>query len=165
MGQVLSAKLETRQNSLEQRYENRRYLCLQVAGNIDSEENFNATVRDLSRTGFLMDSSIDLSRGEMIQVEFPRRGRVSAEVAWTDGRLAGCRFIQPISSGSVSAALLGSLPNLRPEMAGGPSGEFHQGYGNDLSLRQKALTLLGLAVLAWGVVAGLVYMGLTLFQA
>jgi hypothetical protein len=165
MGQVLSAKLESLDVQLDKRIAGRRHLSLQVAGSGESEQNFNAIVRDLSQTGFLMESSVNLTRGEMIYVELPRRGRVSAEVAWTDGHRAGCRFVQSISSGSVSAALLGSLPDQRALVAAGPSLDFDEGYEGELSHRQKAFVILGLAMLAWSVLGSFAYLGLRLFHA
>lgn len=165
MGQVLSAKLESLDVQLDKRIAGRRHLSLHVAGSVESEQNFNAIVRDLSQTGFLMESSVNLTRGEMIYVELPRRGRVSAEVAWTDGHRAGCRFVQSISAGSVSAALLGALPEPRAAVAAGPSLGLDQRYGGELSHRQKVFTILGLAMLAWGVLLSLAYLGLQLFHA
>lgn len=158
MGQVLSAKLENRHSLLDQRTENRRFLSLQVAGSIESEESFNATVKDLSRTGFLMDSAVGLTAGEIIFVELPRRGRVSAEVAWTDGQLAGCRFLEPISSGSISAALLGALPEPQAVTDGSPTGQVIPIADEELSPRQKIGIAFGLATLAWAVVVGAGYM-------
>lgn len=101
----------------------------------------------------------------MIYVELPRVGRVSAQVAWTEGRLAGCRFLDPISSGALSAALLRSLPEPMPTQAIGPAGHFAPGAENELSSQHKMLILLGLTFLAWASVLGLGYAGLQLFNA
>src|SRR3954454_19989542 len=142
MGQFLSAKLESLDVQLDKRIAGRRHLSLQVAGSGESEQNFNAIVRDLSQTGFLMESSVNLTRGEMIYVELPRRGRVSAEVAWTDGHRAGCRFVQSISSGSVSAALLGALPDLRGALASNMIVQSSLAEASDLSRLHKLGILL-----------------------
>lgn len=101
----------------------------------------------------------------MIYVELPRLGRVSAEVAWSDGRLAGCRFLEPISSGAVSAALLRALPDPKPLLAGAPYGYAHPDHASELSSRQKMLVLLSLALLAWTLLLGASYAGLHLLNA
>lgn len=165
MGQVLAAHIDFDASPSEQRSEHRRCLSLQVAGSVEENQNFNATVRDLSRVGFLMESTTTMTTGEMIYVELPRVGRVSAQVAWTEGRLAGCRFLDPISSGALSAALLRSLPEPMPTLAIGPAGQFAPGAENELSSQHKMLILLGLTFLAWAIVLGLGYAGLQLFNA
>jgi hypothetical protein len=165
MAQVLSAKLDHGQAAaLEQRSAKRRHLSLQVAGSIEAQENFNATVRDLSQTGFLMDSSVGLSMGEVIYVDLPRRGPVSAQVAWTDGHRAGCRFLEPISPGNVSAALLGSLPESRRVSAAAPAVQPAPNPPAELSRGQKLAIIVGLAILAWGALLGTAYAGLRLFH-
>ena len=69
MGQVLSAKLESLDVQADKRSAGRRHLSLQVAGGVESDQNFNAVVRDLSQTGFLMESPVNLTRGETIYVD------------------------------------------------------------------------------------------------
>jgi hypothetical protein len=165
MSQVLAAHIDFDQSPSEQRSENRRCLSLQVAGSVEENQNFNATVRDLSRVGFLMDSTTTMTTGEMIYVELPRVGRVSAQVAWTEGRLAGCRFLDPISSGALSAALLRSLPEPTPLLSVGPAGQFAPRADDELSPQHKMIILLGLSVLAWAIVLGLGYAGLQLFNS
>lgn len=164
MGQVLAAKIDTDVGSLDQRAQTRRCLSLQVAGSVEAQQDFNATVRDLSRFGFLMHSTTTMTTGEMIYVEFPRAGRVSAQVAWTEGHLAGCRFLQPISSGALSAALLRALPQPAAALAG-PALQLEPGRGDELSPRQKLLVLLGLSVLTWITVLAVGYAGLRLLNA
>jgi hypothetical protein len=164
MAQVLAANIDGfASSSSEQRSQARRCLSLQVAGSVDENQNFNVTVRDLSRVGFLMDSTTTMTTGEMIYVELPRVGRVSAQVAWTEGRLAGCRFMAPISAGAVSAALLRAFPDPTPLLAAGPSVEL--GSGDELSSQQKLLVLLGLSMLTWALVLGVGYAALRLLNA
>ena len=165
MGQVVSAKLESLDVHADKRSAGRRHLSLQVAGGVESEQNFIAVVRVLWQTGFLMETPVNLTRGETIYVELPRRGRVSAEVAWTDGHRAGCRFMQAISSGSVSAALLGALPERGPVVADGPSFTLDKRYEGELSSRRKVFIILALAMLSWSVLLSLAYLGMQLFHA
>ena len=173
MAQVLAAKIATPTDypyaTLEQRTEVRRCLSLQVAGSLDEDldsgADFNATVRDLSRVGFLMDSATAMTAGELIYVELPRLGRVSARVAWTEGRLAGCRFLEPISSGALSAALLRAVPNDGPLPAAGASIELDPGAEPELSSGQKLGVLISLSLLRWAAVIGAGYAALRFFGA
>jgi hypothetical protein len=164
MAQVLAAHIDFDSSPFEQRSQNRRCLSLQVAGSVEENQDFNATVRDLSRVGFLMDSTTTMTTGEMIYVELPRAGRVSAQVAWTEGRLAGCRFLDPISSGALSAALLRSLPEPTPLLAIGPAGQVALAANDELSSQHKMMVLLGLALLTWAIVLGIGYAGLQIFS-
>ena len=159
MAQVLAANIDLDNLPFEQRSQSRRCLSLQVAGSLEENQDFNATVRDLSRVGFLMDSATPMTAGEILYVELPRLGRVSAEVAWTEGPLAGCRFLEPISSGAVSAALLRSRPDGSPLVATGPSVAIVPGDDQELSSRQKALVLMGLSLASWAVLLVVGYAG------
>jgi hypothetical protein len=173
MAQVLAATIATPSGNpdapFEQRSDARRCLSLQVTGNLDEalddSRDFNATVRDLSRVGFLMDSTTAMTVGEMIYVELPRLGRVSARVAWTEGRLAGCRFVSPISLGAVSAALLRAVPDAVALVADGPSVRTDPVAEEELSSRQKLAVLLSLSLLSWVVVVAIGYAGLRLLGA
>jgi hypothetical protein len=166
MGQVLAANIDLDIGAmpLDQRAQARRCLSLQVAGSVEAQQDFNATVRDLSRFGFLIESMSTMTTGEMIFVEFPRMGRVSAQVAWTENRMAGCRFLQPISSGALSAALLRAVPEAAPLTVASPFVRMEPGTGDELSLRQKLLVLMGLSLTAWLAVLGGGYAGLRLLN-
>lgn len=153
MAQVLPATIATPPDSpVEQRSDARRRLSLQVSGSLVDGREFNATVSDLSRVGFLMNSATTMTVGEMIYVELPRLGRASARVAWVEGRLAGCRLVEPISSAAVSAALLRALPDRVPLLAGGSPVELDRESVAELSSRQKLAVLLGLSLLGWAIV-------------
>jgi hypothetical protein len=112
-----------------------------------------------------MESMTRITTGEMIYVDFPRAGRVSAQVAWAEGNLAGCRFLQPISSGALSAALLRAVPQATPLAAVGSAVQFDPKTGEELSRRQKLLVLLGLSMLTWVALLAVGYAGLRLLNA
>ena len=65
-------------------------------------------IHDLSEEGLLIESAIPLAEGELIEVMLPETGSAQATVAWASDRFFGCRFVEPVSTGVVSAALLRS---------------------------------------------------------
>lgn len=104
----LRAQLEVEPKDGERRTSQRRRLRLEAEGTASTAET-KVTVHDLSEEGLLVESPIALSQGEILEVDIPGIGTVQAEVTWSSsGRFFGCRFQEPISTGSVSAALLRS---------------------------------------------------------
>lgn len=104
----LRAQLEVEPEDGERRTSQRRRLRLEAEGTASAAET-KVTIHDLSEDGLLVESPIPLSQGEILEVDIPGAGIVQADVAWSSsGRFFGCRFREPISTGSVSAALLRS---------------------------------------------------------
>lgn len=118
-------------------------------------------IHDLCLTGLLIETSEELSTGELLLVEIPERGPTPATVVWNSGRFFGCQFESTIPAASVSAALLrnpfgeprpfsevdeGARPAVAPEAsdAGSPA---------KYSPRTRLLVILALAVAAWAMVA------------
>ena len=103
----LRAQLDVEPDA-ERRKSQRRRLRIEAEG-IASAAETKVTIHDLSEDGLLVESPIPLAQGEVLEVDIPGAGIVQAEVAWSSsGRFFGCRFRDPISTGSVSAALLRS---------------------------------------------------------
>ncbi|HVU29672.1 MAG TPA: PilZ domain-containing protein [Sphingomicrobium sp.] len=75
------------------------------------------TVRDISLTGMLLETSAAMLVGAGFEVELPHAGTVWAVVVWNSGEFYGCEFEHPISVAAVSAARLQSEPST-PETAG-----------------------------------------------
>lgn len=67
------------------------------------------TIHDLSLTGALLETSVPMLVGAMIEVELPHAGRVEAEIVWSSGEFYGCQFGLPISPAALSAARLLSV--------------------------------------------------------
>jgi len=65
-----------------------------------------ALIHNLSETGLLIETAADLEVGESLQIDLPHAGLTSALVNWSRGQLVGCEFASPVSSASISAALL-----------------------------------------------------------
>jgi hypothetical protein len=54
----------------------------------------------------LLETGVNLAAGENLQVELPGTSATSTRVVWTDGLLAGCEFVRPVSTAVVSAVQL-----------------------------------------------------------
>jgi len=85
----------------------RRTLSLTVPA-LSSSGTEPALIHNLSEHGLRIETDARLQVDEVIRVELPGAGGVDARVIWTADDFAGCRFLKPVSRGSVSAALLRS---------------------------------------------------------
>ena len=90
---------------LDSRRSPRRKLKL-VTEARNSNSALRATMEDLSRSGMLLHSAIEISEGDTIDVELPVVGTVTARIKWTRGSFAGCEFTQELPQAAVSASLL-----------------------------------------------------------
>jgi hypothetical protein len=89
----------------------RRVLTLAAVTSNPKGDELPVTIRDISQTGFLIETNgMALSKGELININLPNKGLVSARVVWANERLFGCEFDEEISSGAISAALLRAQP-------------------------------------------------------
>jgi hypothetical protein len=67
---------------------------------------FTVIVHNISETGFRAEFSSELQVGDEVRLQLGKgAGYVSAEVVWRDGWDHGCRFLTPISSDEVRAAV------------------------------------------------------------
>lgn len=65
-----------------------------------------ALVTDLSEAGFRIETSKQLKVGDVLELELPEAGVVTARVVWTKNEENGCEFLELISLAAVSAARL-----------------------------------------------------------
>lgn len=84
----------------------RRKLHFEARGALGSGNSTNVLVHNLSPTGLLLESQVELSVGEKIGIDLPHVGDTAAKVIWASGKLFGCQFDSPISSAALSAAQL-----------------------------------------------------------
>ena len=56
----------------------------------------------------MVETLVELAVGETLQVDIPEANASIARVVWTEGFLAGCEFVDPVSTGAVSAVQLRS---------------------------------------------------------
>lgn len=104
----LRAKLESEPDRDERRSSSRRKLRLEAGGSSASAGEAFVVIHDLSEEGLLIESPIPLAEGETLEVALPEAGTARAAVTWSSGHFFGCRFVTPISTAVVSAALLRS---------------------------------------------------------
>jgi len=101
----LLAELETDARPANERGAARRILRLEVQAS-SSEDSTRALIRNLSERGLLIETTADLTVGEVLHVDLPEAGPSAARVVWTEGSFFGCEFTNPVSKAAVSAALL-----------------------------------------------------------
>jgi hypothetical protein len=68
------------------------------------------TIRDISLTGMLLETTTAMLVGSGFEVELPHAGKVAVAVVWNGGEFYGCEFEYPVSPAAVSAARLQSEP-------------------------------------------------------
>jgi hypothetical protein len=95
------------QELLERRYASRRPVSLMLQGWVDGKERI-LSVRELSQTGFLAETTPPLEIDQTVELELPQEGRKKATVVWAGESQAGCTFAGSISRATYSAALLKS---------------------------------------------------------
>lgn len=102
---AILARLEE-EGSSERRRSARRRLQLITQGSTSSSPDIAVVIHDLSVSGLLVETFAAFSVGERIELDLPQSGAAEAVIVWNSGRFYGCKFVQPISTGAVSAALL-----------------------------------------------------------
>ena len=94
----------------ERRRTTRRTLRLDVAARSSTAESA-VVIRDLSRTGLLIETDAAFAVGETFLLVLPELGAAPARVVRNDGRLFGCEFLSPVPASAISAALLKAHPD------------------------------------------------------
>lgn len=87
----------------------RRKISL-TAGVANFSDQSWAIIHDLSETGLKLTSDTTFEKDETIIVELPLIGATEARIVWSDRNSFGAEFVEPVSKGTVSAALLQSHP-------------------------------------------------------
>ena len=109
------AHIEPESLATDRRRASRQRVRLDVLGTPGTGEAARVAIRDLSLDGFLIQTSVHLRVGELLEVDFPEAGPVRAEVMWGSSQYFGCQFDRPISKATLSAALLRSEPDIGDE--------------------------------------------------
>ncbi|WP_428678716.1 helix-turn-helix domain-containing protein [Sphingopyxis sp.] len=86
----------------------RRKLSLPAEGTQNGGGGIKVLIHNISESGLLLESDVDLSAGDRIEIDLPHAGDSSATVVWVSDRLIGCRFDAPVSQAALSAAQLRS---------------------------------------------------------
>ena len=82
-----------------------RTLRLDLAARSASSEAA-VVIRNLSRTGLLIETDAAFALGETFLLVLPELGAAPARVVRENGRLFGCEFLTPVPESAISAALL-----------------------------------------------------------
>ncbi|SBV34977.1 protein of unknown function [uncultured Sphingopyxis sp.] len=104
--------------TVDRRRTQRRTLRLDVAARSATSEAA-VVIRNLSRTGLLIETDAAFALGETFLLVLPELGAAPARVVRAEGRRFGCEFLTPVPASAISAALLKSSYD---EAAGGDAG-------------------------------------------
>ncbi|MDK2759778.1 MAG: PilZ domain-containing protein [Sphingopyxis sp.] len=95
----------------------RRTLRLDVdARSADTESA--VVIRNLSRTGLLIETDAAFAVGETFILILPELGAAPARVVRNDGKRFGCEFLSPVPASAISAAMLKGAYNDDVDEAG-----------------------------------------------
>ena len=134
----------------------RRTLRLDVAARSATSEAA-VVIRNLSRTGLLIETDAAFALGETFLLVLPELGAAPARVVRENGRLFGCEFLTPVPASAISAALLKAPHDEDADEDAGASaaGDFGELYSRRPSsaVLFTALTALFTAVILIFIVA------------
>ncbi len=99
----------------DQRQDVRRKLSLLARGVKHDGTGIAVQIHNISGTGLLFESDIQLEACDRIEIELPHAGDITAVVIWASGRLFGCQFEGPVSPATLSAVELKSAVVPAPE--------------------------------------------------
>ncbi len=106
----IHATIEQQEISVGQRGAARMRMRLEapgsLTGSLDRGAGTTVVIHNLSATGMLVETGSELAVGQRIMVALPEAPDVAATVVWRSEALAGCRFDQPLSRATLSAAQL-----------------------------------------------------------
>lgn len=122
----------------------------------------DAVVEDLSETGFRVIAAADIAVGAEIGLGLSGIGTREARVVRRAGTLYGCEFLVPLTAEQLKAALAApdaepiALPRADPPapFAAVTFGEPER-HHDRLPLKQRALSIVVGAILAWAIMIGL----------
>lgn len=145
----------------EERSSRRHSLWLSARVSVRGEAE-QVWIHNLSTTGLLFESALELNFGDHIEVELPEAGLTQAEVVWCSDSYFGCEFANPIAAAAVSASRLRS-PSLQSAV------EFREAPAEpvplaaaapgSLSPLQKTAIIVGAAAACWlPIIAAVAYL-------
>ena len=106
---------------------------------------------NLSESGLLLETGLELAAGDSIEVTLPHVGARRARVIWSGSRLAGCKFDRPLTRGALSAARLNAGPAGQAEVLsfGARLRELRKARGMSIEGLAKLVGVTKLSVLNW----------------
>jgi transcriptional regulator with XRE-family HTH domain len=138
---AIKALIDQAADGSNQRSGTRRALRLETSGLLPDGQDANVTVHNISVTGLLLETGVDLATGETLSLALPETGLVEAEVVWRSERLYGCAFKVPLGAAALAAAQLQGLPvsEAGPAPQPAPIAAPRTGTGEALGLRLNRL--------------------------
>ena len=117
----------------------------------------SVVIHDISATGLLIETSAALACSDKVEIELPNKGATLVTVVWTSGRYFGCQFDQPVSSATVSAALLQSpIENVAPrcliEAVEAPADDEAELIDERYPLTVRLRVILAMTVALWALI-------------
>lgn len=129
----------------------------------------NVAIHDISSTGMLIETAVELEPLDALEVDLPENGPTEALVMWSSGHFYGCEFKQPLSKAVISAAFLRSTPGdsgevstksgAQPRANPATATEEQDALSSEASpaedrlpLRVRALAIVVSALLLWALV-------------
>jgi hypothetical protein len=101
----LLAHIASPPEATDRRRTERRTLRLDAAAHSSTQETA-VIIRNLSRTGLLIETDAFFALGETFILILPELGAAPARVVREEGRSLGCEFLSPVPASAISAALL-----------------------------------------------------------
>ena len=108
----IKAHLDQTQTSPENRQYERRNLMLETGGVLPGGASGNVTIHNISESGMLIETGLELGVGARLSVDLPHDASVPASVVWASDKLFGCKFERPIGLPALSAVQLKAGPAL-----------------------------------------------------
>jgi hypothetical protein len=139
---ALLAKIERGARVSNSRTASRRKLSLVARGVTAAQEFATVVIHDLSETGVLIETKVELATGEPLEIDIQEAGTVAATVVWSSGQFFGCQFERRLPKAAVSASILRNAarpPGMMPDATA----------SNDVGPAAQALEKLPVAVRMW----------------
>ena len=108
----IKAHLDQTHSSPENRRYERRNLMLETGGALPGGASGNVTIHNISESGMLIETALELDIGARLSVDLPHDAAVPASVVWGSDALFGCKFERPIGLAALSAVQLKAGPAL-----------------------------------------------------
>lgn len=149
---AIKALIDQPVTSTSQRSGMRRDLRLEASGMLPGGQDANVTVHNISVTGLLLETGVDLVSGETLSLTLPEAGVVEAVIIWRSGQLYGCAFSAPLSPAAIAAAQLQGLPVSEAGPVPAPAAPPRTGASETLGVRlnrlrrEAGLTLADVAI-------------------
>jgi hypothetical protein len=136
-------------------------LLLEVGGEAGAAGAVPIAIRDVSRTGLLVETQAELGGGSELNLDIPGLRSLSARIVWSSGNYYGAEFGTPLSpeelrsvyaSSKVVWPEFGSLPRQGVSQSMSPGtqrvADVHV-RGADLPVARRVQIMIGLSVMLW----------------